>query len=250
MNLDIYYKIFIFIIGLVFGSFYNVVGYRLPNNMSIIKPSSKCTKCGHKLKFYELIPVISYIFLRGKCKSCKSKISIMYPIFELITAVMFLITYIKFGISINFFITIVFVSVLIIISISDLKYFIIPDEVLIVGGILIFGLFITKGIIIGDSFINIIKPLLSGIGSFSLFYLIKVSFDFILKKESLGGGDIKLLFIIGMVIGFEMSIVSIFIAARIKYSKSPTISPGLRTCTADSVKPFPTGCQIKTDDSF
>ena len=215
MNLDIYYKIFIFIIGLVFGSFYNVVGYRLPNNMSIIKPSSKCPKCGHKLKFYELIPVISYIFLRGKCKSCKSKISIMYPIFELITAVMFLITYTKFGISINFFITIVFVSVLIIISISDLKYFIIPDEVLIIGGILIFGLFITKGITSGDSFINIIKPLLSGIGSFSLFYLIKVSFDFILKKESLGGGDIKLLFIIGMVIGFEMSIVSIFIAAFI-----------------------------------
>ncbi|HIU40836.1 MAG TPA: prepilin peptidase, partial [Candidatus Aphodocola excrementigallinarum] len=71
MNIEIFNCIMIFIIGLIFGSFYNVVGYRLPNNMSIVFPASHCPKCNHKLKFYELIPVFSYMFLKGKCKACK-----------------------------------------------------------------------------------------------------------------------------------------------------------------------------------
>lgn len=216
MSLEVFNGIMIFIIGLVFGSFYNVVGYRLPNNMSIVFPSSHCTNCNHKLKFYELIPVFSYVFLGGKCKACKKRISLFYPFFELLTAVLFLLSYLVFGFNIKFFIAVVFVSVLIIISISDIKYYIIPDEVLIVGSILMITLFIINTFTSDlGIFKGVILPILNGAGAFSILYLFKVLGDFMFKKESLGGGDIKLLFFIGLTLGFDMSIVTIFIAAFI-----------------------------------
>ncbi len=216
MSLGVLNGIMIFIIGLVFGSFYNVVGYRLPNNMSIVFPASHCTNCNHKLKFYELIPVISYIFLGGKCKKCKERISIFYPFFELLTGILFLLSYISFGINLKFIIAITFISILIIISISDIKYYIIPDEVLIVGSIMLIIEFIINTIINKLTlYEGIISPLLNGLGAFALLYLFKCLGDLMFKKESLGGGDIKLLFLIGMVLGFDMSIVTIFIASFI-----------------------------------
>ena len=216
MNIDVYNMIIVFIFGLVLGSFYNVVAYRLPNNKSIIYPPSNCPYCGHKLKFYELIPVLSYIFLRGKCSSCKKKISILYPLFELITGISFLLSYLKFGYSIDFLISITFISVLIIVSISDIRYFIIPDEVLIVGIIMIIILLIIKSITSNVSALSVVLlKILNGLGSFSILYLFKFLGDFLFKKESLGGGDIKLLFLVGLTLGFDMSIVTIFIASFI-----------------------------------
>lgn len=216
MSIHAINSIFVFIIGTILGSFYNVVGYRLPNNMSIIFPNSKCPKCDHKLKFYELIPIFSYIFLRGKCKKCKKNISISYPIFEFITGLLFLLTYLKFGLSYNFIFSITFISILIIISISDIKYYIIPDEVLIAGSILLILEMIIK-LFINDLNITtgLLLPLLNGVGAFAIIYLFKFIGDRCLKKECLGGGDIKLLFLIGLVLGFDMSIVTIFIASFI-----------------------------------
>lgn len=216
MSLEVLNGIFIFIIGLIFGSFYNVVGYRLPKNMSIAFPPSHCTNCNHKLKFYELIPIISYIFLGGKCKICRKKISITYPFFELLTGTLFLLAYLSFGLNLKFLIAITFISVLIIISISDIRYYIIPDEVLIIGTILIIIEMIIY-VLIKD--LNLVKevlmPILNGAGSFAILYLFKALGDFIFKKESLGGGDIKLMFLIGLTLGFDMSIVTIFIASFI-----------------------------------
>ena len=85
--------IFLFIIGTIFGSFYNVVGYRIPKGESIVYPPSHCTNCNHKLTFFELIPVLSYIFQKGKCKHCHQKISLFYPIFETLTGVLFVLSY-------------------------------------------------------------------------------------------------------------------------------------------------------------
>ncbi len=216
MSLEIFNGVMIFIVGLIFGSFYNVVGYRLPNNMSIVLPASHCTNCKHKLKFYELIPVISYIFLGGKCKVCKERISIFYPFFELLTGILFLLSYLKFGLTLEFLIAITFISVLIIISISDVKYFIIPDEVLIVGTLLIIVELIANVFINNISVFNgLVMPILNGLGAFAILYLFKALGDLIFKTESLGGGDIKLLFFIGLVLGFDMSIVTIFIASFI-----------------------------------
>ena len=216
MNLETFNGVMIFIVGLIFGSFYNVVGYRLPNNMSIVFPASHCTNCKHKLKFYELIPVISYIFLGGKCKVCKERISIFYPFFELLTGILFLLSYLKFGLTLEFLIAITFISVLIIISISDVKYFIIPDEVLIVGTLLIIVELIANVVVNNISVFNgLVMPILNGLGAFAILYLFKALGDLIFKTESLGGGDIKLLFFIGLVLGFDMSIVTIFIASFI-----------------------------------
>ena len=147
MNYTIIIYVFIFIVGTIFGSFYNVVGYRRPKNESIVFPASHCPNCNHKLKYYENIPILSYLFLKGKCKNCKSKISILYPLFEIITGISFVLSYLVFGFSIEFISAIVISSTLIIISISDIRYYIIPDEVLIVGSLLLIIINVANAVI-------------------------------------------------------------------------------------------------------
>jgi len=201
-----------FIIGTIFGSFYNVVGYRVPVHESIIYPSSHCTKCGHKLKFYELFPIISYIFLKGKCKKCGNKISSFYPFFEFLTGLVFGFCYLSFGLSYELIFALTFVSMLIIVTVSDVLYMIIPDEILIffllvlsIMKILFFGL---------DSFFI---SILHGIISFVVMLLIKKIGDFIFKRESMGGGDIKLLFVFGFVLDAPSAILSIFLGSFIGF---------------------------------
>ena len=126
-----------FIVGTIFGSFYNVVGYRVPKGESLIYPSSHCTKCNHKLGILELIPILSFLFLGGKCKNCKDKISWFYPIFEFISGVLFALSYVVFGFSLECLLSIVFISMLLIIIISDYQTMIIPDSVLIIFSLVI-----------------------------------------------------------------------------------------------------------------
>ncbi len=187
---------FIFVFGLIFGSFYNVVGLRLPNNESIVFPGSHCPKCNHKLAWYENIPVLSFIFLRGKCKNCKQKIDIIYPLIELLTGILFAITYYLYGFSEEFFIGIILVSLVVIIFVSDTKYMIILDSPTIIGIVLIF---IIKWIYEGIS-VSLIS-LGYGLFVFGIMYLLLIIGNFLFKKESLGGGDIKLSFVAGMVLG-------------------------------------------------
>lgn len=206
----LYYSIVVFVFGIMFGSFYNVVAYRLPKGESLIKPASHCTKCNHRLGASELVPIFSYIFQKGKCKNCGEKISPFYMIFEFITGLLFLLSYLIFGFTIDFYIALVFSSMAVIVTISDYQTMIIPDEVLIATSILlVICNFIKGGIgLVGTS-------LLSGIIAFGLLFLLKLFGDFVFKKESMGGGDIKLLFVFGLVLGYELSIISIFLAAFI-----------------------------------
>ena len=97
--MKIVFTIFMWIIGSIFGSFFNVVGYRIPRNLSIVKPGSFCPKCNHSLKWYELIPILSYIIQGGKCRCCHERISIIYPIIEVTTAILFSTSYFVFGFS-------------------------------------------------------------------------------------------------------------------------------------------------------
>ena len=146
--MDIYYTIVSFIFGITLGSFYNVVGYRLPREQSLIHPSSHCTSCNHKLGLWDLVPVFSFLFLGRKCRYCKQKISWFYPFFEFMTGLLFAISYIIFGATIEFFISITFISMLLIIIISDYQTMIIPDELLIFcGAILMILIGIDKGLI-------------------------------------------------------------------------------------------------------
>ena len=206
----IYLSVLFFIIGTIFGSFYNVVGYRVPKGESLLYPSSHCTKCNHKLTPLELIPIFSFLFLGGKCHKCKEKISWFYPIFEFLSGISFLLSYTIFGLSIECLLSIIFISMLLIIIVSDYQTMIIPDEVLIVFSTFIL---VTKYAIGGFSLVG--SSILHGILSFVFMYLLKLFGDFIFKKESMGGGDIKLLGVYGLVLGFPMSIVSVFLAAFI-----------------------------------
>lgn len=208
--MTLYFTIVVFIFGIVLGSFYNVVAYRLPKGESLIKPASHCPKCNHQLGASELVPIFSYLFLGGKCKNCKCKISPFYTIFELITGLLFVLSYLIFEFSIDFYIAIIFSSMAVIVFISDYQTMIIPDEVLIIASILLAVCMFIKG-----GFPLLGESLLSGIIAFGGMFLIKILGDFLFKKESMGGGDIKLLFVLGLVIGFEMAITSIFLAAFI-----------------------------------
>lgn len=199
-----------FIIGTIFGSFYNVVGYRLPKGQSIISPPSHCPNCNHRLKPSELIPIFSYIFQNGKCKNCHQPISAFYPIFELLTGLLFALSYLSFGFSLNLILALTFVSFLIIIVVSDYEFMIIPDEVLIFFGIVLFGeIWYINGLN------SALSSILNGICAFFTMWGIKKFGDFLFKKESMGGGDIKLMFIFGMVLGYPMAILSIFIGSLV-----------------------------------
>ena len=199
--------VILFIFGLVFGSFYNVVGLRLSKGESIVFPPSHCMNCNHRLHFFDLIPLFFYLFLKGKCRYCSKHISIKYPLFELLTAILFCTSYLKFGYSIETIISIILCSMLVIITVSDLDSYIIPDSVLIICSILIFGLYFYEYKTIP------LNNLLNGIASFIFMFLIKMLGNFILKKESMGDGDIKLMAVVGMVIGFKKTILSLFLAS-------------------------------------
>ena len=207
-----YIAVLFFITGTIFGSFYNVVGYRMPKGESILYPSSHCTKCNHKLGSLELIPVLSYIFLGGKCKCCKEKISCFYPIFEFITGILFMFSYLVFGLTLECLLSIIFISMLLIVIISDYQTMIIPDSVLIISLIL---MLIVKYFINGFSALGM--SILNGVFAFLFMFALKLLGDFIFKRESMGGGDIKLLGIFGVMFGFQMSVVSIFIASIIGF---------------------------------
>lgn len=219
----IIYSILIFIIGICFGSFFNVVGYRLPNNMSIAFPPSHCTNCNHKLGKLELIPIFSYIFQFGKCKHCKQKISAFYPIFEFITGCLFVLCYLSFKDVypelLNIIYAIVFTSSMIIIMISDIKYMIIPDEVLIFFSIILIALklFISYNLENINTFMDfgyeLIFILLDGFIMFMIMYAIRLIGNFLFKKDSMGGGDIKMMAFISFILGWKLSVVVIFLAA-------------------------------------
>ena len=206
--MEVYYLIVFFIFGLILGSFYNVVGYRLPNKMSLISPSSHCTNCNHKLTPIELIPVLSYLIQGGKCKKCKCKIAIFYPLFELFTGFLFALTYKIYGLTFDTFVYLIFISVILIITISDVLYMVIIDEVLIFGGICILILKVLE-----SSFDILLPTLTNMLVPFLALLLIKILGDFIFKKESLGFGDIKLMLFFGTVLEWQVSVFTIFLSA-------------------------------------
>lgn len=200
----------IFMIGTIFGSFYYVVAYRIPKGESIVYPASHCPNCNHRLGSLELIPIFSFLLQGGKCKNCKQKISIFYPLFEIACGLLFGLSFLSYGFTPELIIVLTFISMIMIIMLSDYYYMIIPDEILI---FFIISLCIEMIIIHGLNYL--LMHILYGIISFIIMYSLKLLGDFLFKKESMGGGDIKLLFIFGLMFGWQMSIVSIFLAAII-----------------------------------
>lgn len=203
---------FLAILGLIFGSFYLVVATRLPEEKSIIKPGSHCDNCNHELKWYELIPVISYVIQKGKCRSCGAKIPFLTVIIEIITGAAFALPYYFYGFDYKFFAAILIYSLTIIIFISDFKYYIINDSPLFVTILGILGLkfyFFNYKIVLHSA--------LSGLLMFLLFLTIKFFGDRIFKKESLGGGDIKLAILLGVVLNIKLGLAAFILSAFIAF---------------------------------
>lgn len=194
------------------GSFYHVVATRLSLDESIIRPGSHCPKCNHFLSWYENIPILSYLILKGKCKNCHSKIPISYLIVEVITGLLFAVSYHVFGMSLELLVALVFISSLIIVIVSDIEYMIILDEVLVAASLLIIIIYL-----FGLGLEATAYHIYGAIGAFLVMYALKILGDKAFKKESLGGGDIKLLFLFGLVLGFSMSICTIFLATFIAF---------------------------------
>lgn len=197
--------IFVFILGTVFASFIHVYVTRLLRGESIITPGSHCTNCNHHLKFYELIPIISYLVQGGVCRKCNAKIGKDSLIVEIITGLLFMIVYFVYGISIKTILGFVIVLILISITLSDFKEMIILDSTLIIGAILIYILiFLDLGLWKG-----IYKSFLYGIFAFTLMFVIKILGDALFKRESLGGGDIKLAFLMGSVLPYNLFLIAL-----------------------------------------
>ena len=206
--MTVYYSICLFILGTILGSFFNVVGWRLPNGQSIVSPPSHCPKCNHQLKFWELIPVLSFFLQKGKCTSCNQKISWFYPFFEAGCGLLFTLAYLVYGWTLELVIVLTFISMLIIIMVSDYHYMIIPDEVLI-----FFGATLCVEIIFIYGWESLFASLVDGCIAMAAIFTLKLFGDLIFKRESMGGGDIKLLFVFGLVLGWPLAVFSILLGS-------------------------------------
>lgn len=208
--MEVFIGILIFLFGIVFGSFYCCIGYRIPNKISTVRPGSFCPNCKEPLKWYMNIPLFSFIFLKGRCAFCKEKISKMYFIIELLGGILFLSSYLYFGFGEEFFIMIVLVSMLLVTIVTDFKYYYISDRVIVIGTLLILGIYIY--------YIGIKETLFyiaSSIIMFLLMWVIKLLGDKAFKKESLGGGDIKLMVPIGLTLGLINAVTSLLISSTL-----------------------------------
>jgi leader peptidase (prepilin peptidase)/N-methyltransferase len=242
--MNLFTLIILFIIGSCLGSFLNVCIWRLPKNLSIIRPASFCPKCNKSIKWFDNIPILSFIFLKGKCRYCKGKISFRYPFVEFISGLLIVILYLKFGLSINFIKYLFFFYLLIVASFIDIDYHAIPIYLCFLGIAvgLLFSFFesfpfdIYKDIsslinflekdnffLPTSSFFNSLGGLIFGLGFVYLFKLfgdifIGIYLSFRKKesiegeKESLGLGDVDFMGMVGVFLGAKATLFIFFIA--------------------------------------
>ncbi|PNU18901.1 prepilin peptidase [Geothermobacter hydrogeniphilus] len=196
-----------FVFGACIGSFLNVCIYRLPEGLSVVSPRSRCPQCGHQILWYENIPILSYFLLRGHCSQCGVSFSLRYLLVEALTGGLFLSVLYHFGFTWGTPVYMLFVSGLVAITFIDLDHQIIPDVISLPGIILGFAAsFLLPWVDWIDSLLGI---LLGG----GLLFAIAFGYEFLTKKEGMGGGDIKLLAMIGAFLGWQAVFPIIFIAS-------------------------------------
>jgi prepilin signal peptidase PulO-like enzyme (type II secretory pathway) len=209
MGVNLFFNLIIFILGLTVGSFLNCVIYRLEKDESFLRGRSYCPNCKHKLSWQDLIPILSFLELQGKCRYCKKPISLHYPLVELATGTLFVgvfhITFPNFLLSTFYFII---SSFLIIIFVYDLKQYIIPDEIIfpVIGIAFLYNILYSYFIVHTSHFI--LNTFYSALGA-SLFFL---AIFLISRGKWLGFGDVKLAFFMGLFLGFPNILVALFLA--------------------------------------
>ncbi|SDQ43427.1 prepilin peptidase [Virgibacillus salinus] len=202
--MDILLILFFFLLGLIFGSFFNVVGLRLPENIPFANDRSICPHCKHQLSWFENIPIISFVIQGAKCRHCKKEISFIYPVIELFTGILFALSYSLLGLNLEIITAILLISMLMIILVSDITYMLIPNRVLL--------FFLPLFIII-----RIIQPLnpwwssiLGVIIGITILALI-----IIISRGGMGAGDMKLFGILGIILGVDKVLLAFFLSCMI-----------------------------------
>jgi leader peptidase (prepilin peptidase)/N-methyltransferase len=199
--------ILIVVFGLIWGSFLNVVIYRLPRDISLLRPPSSCPHCGKQIKFYENIPIFSYLVLRGKCGSCQAKISPVYPMVEALTALCFWLIYQQYPLSPHFFVSCLFASALIVLAFIDYFHQILPDEITLPGlGLALLYTFFRVDLSLTQSLLG------AGVGGgflllvYGVYYLLR-------KKEGLGLGDVTMMLMVGAFLGWKQTLLTLILAS-------------------------------------
>ncbi len=221
--MKILFYLIVFIFGLVTGSFLNVVIYRLDKKESSLRGRSHCPHCNHKLAWYDLIPLFSYLFLRGRCRYCGKKISAQYPLVEMITGILFVLTfnyismisgqaYLTAEFIFNYLYLLLISSFLIIIFVYDLKHYIIPDEVIYPAIIFASVFYLFSYLVKFNSYIGLEKfllnPFLSAIVASFFFFCLW----FFSRGTWMGFGDVKLAFLMGLILGWPKIFLALFLS--------------------------------------
>lgn len=201
--LDLFFYPFFFILGLLFGSFYNVVGLRIPKKESIISPPSHCPHCNRPLNALDLFPVIGFLVRRGKCATCGEPIASLYVFVELFTGIFFLLSYHQLkGDWFELIVALLFISLCVIVTVSDVAYMLIPNKVLLFFlPLLVIARMVSHPLPISDYVIG-------AVAGFGVLYLVAV-----IKPGAMGMGDVKLFALIGWVIGWQVILTALFIAS-------------------------------------
>ena len=218
--------------GLIIGSFLNVLIYRIPRHKNVVFDRSACPICGRRIAWYHNIPLLSYLLLLGKCASCRHPISVRYPIVETVNAAVYLFFLWRFGLTLEFAVFSGLASALLVIFFIDLDFQIIPDAITLPG--MIAGLavsFLPNGIGIVPALVGLV------VGGGAL-YLIALAGDFLFKKESMGGGDIKMAAMLGAFLGWKKVLLVFMLSAVVGLVVSLVIMAFSRTLRRHRIIPF------------
>jgi len=197
MTPQLIFSLIALLTGMLVGSFLNVCICRMPKGESVVFPPSHCPGCDHRIHWYDNIPVISYLLLRGRCRGCGMRISIQYPLVELLNGLLTLALFLRFGPTLPFLVMFLFCSSLVVVTFIDLEHQIIPDEISLSG--IVIG-FICSFFLQGHSWLNSLLGILLGGGSL---LLVAYGYQWLTGKEGMGGGDIKLLAMMGAFLGWK-----------------------------------------------
>jgi len=209
--------IIVFVFGAVIGSFLNVCIYRVPREKSVVTPASKCPSCGTPIKFYDNVPILSYIMLRGRCRNCKAEFSARYPFVEFINAVFYIAVLYSFSyaspwVLLTYFF---FVSTLIVIFFIDIDHQIIPNSITFPGMpiAVILGSTILPDPFFRDNLLGFSNAAIGFFAGGGFFYFIAVAGKAILKKDAMGGGDVKMMAMVGGLLGWKAVILTTFMGS-------------------------------------
>ncbi|MDH7512943.1 MAG: prepilin peptidase [Clostridiales bacterium] len=200
-------KVIIILFGLAWGSFLNVVIYRLPRGQSLVRPPSSCPRCGKRIKARDNIPVLSFLLLRGKCRSCGARISLVYPVVEILTALCLLLLYYQHSLSLHFFASCFFASALIVLGFIDYFHQILPDEITLPGLVLavLYAFFRPD--------LSLRQGLIGAVAGASFLLLIYAAYYFLRKKEGLGMGDVTMMLFVGAYLGWLKAFLTLILAS-------------------------------------